>query len=336
MAKVAAVQLLRGAAATLVVCAHVFPTFIAGAAGVDVFFAISGFVIVVSSQRLLRTHRASLVFLQKRLIRIVPIYWLSTALTIGLLGSIHPETVTASFFFIPHVNEYSGNVLPVLEVGWTLNLEMFFYVLFALSLTVCSRMGTVVCLIAVALFGFAMFGARAGLPYAVAAYWTTPITLEFAFGTLVALAYGQGLKLSRAWGAATAILAMVIFVTLGNGDAQPMGWWRLVVWGVPSALIVVSSALVNWNLGFLAPVAALAGAASYAIYLTHEFTIAYAPKFLGGGIGRVIAALVVGLAIYLIVDFPIISFLLAARTAKARSIAPLSERGGELIPAFPR
>ena len=51
MAKIGTVQLLRGAAATAVVCSHVYPSLTA--AGVDVFFAISGFVIVISSERLL-------------------------------------------------------------------------------------------------------------------------------------------------------------------------------------------------------------------------------------------------------------------------------------------
>ncbi len=315
-----------------VVCAHVYPRFVVGAAGVDVFFAISGFVIVLSSEKLLAAPGAPIVFLRKRLIRIVPIYWLFTALALLTLGSIRPATVATSFLFIPHVNDYSGGVLPILSVGWTLNIEMFFYALFALALTVSARMGMLIFLITAVLIGLTVFSAHTGLPYAFAAYWTTPIALEFAFGMLIALAYLAGLRLSAAWAPAIVIAALAIFVTLGNGDAQPLGWQRVLVWGIPSALIVASSALANWKLGVFAPAAALIGAASYDIYLTHVFSIAYVPQSLGGDMGRVIAALVIGLGVYLAVDYPIISFL--AGRAKARPISTVFEQGSDLLPAL--
>jgi exopolysaccharide production protein ExoZ len=147
---------------------------------------------------------------------------------------------------------------------------------------------------------------------------------------VIALAFRGGFRLSVASAAAIAIAALAIFVTFGSGDAEPLGWSRLAVWGVPSAMIVMSSALVNWKLGVFAPVASLVGAASYAIYLTHPFTIAYAPKFVRGDFGRVIAALAVGLAIYLIVDLPIMS-LLASRTARRRA-SPVQEQPADLSP----
>jgi exopolysaccharide production protein ExoZ len=330
MAKIGTVQLLRGAAATSTVCAHVYPNFTVCAAGVDIFFAISGFVIVISSERLLGAKHAPLVFLRQRLIRIVPIYWLATMFALWMLGSIHPATVAASLFFVPHINEYSATVLPVLSVGWTLNLEMFFYVLFALALTVCGRMDAVIFSIVTVLLGLTVFGASRGLPYAFAVYWTSPTTLEFAFGMVIALAFRADFRLSPTGGAAIAIAALAILMTFGNLDTQPLGWWRLAVWGVPSAMIVMSSALVNWNLGVFAPVASLVGAASYAVCVTHQFTIAYAPFFFRGDVGRVIAALAVGLAIYLIVDLPIKS-LVALRTARMRA-SPARQRPADLSP----
>ncbi len=323
---------MRGFAAMAVVCAHVYPRFVVGAAGVDVFFAISGFVIVISSEKLLAAPGAPIVFLRKRLIRIVPIYWLFTALDLLTLGSIRPATVATSFLFIPHVNDYSGGVLPILSVGWTLNIEMFFYALFALALTVCGRMGMLICLITALLVGLTVFSARVGLPYVFAAYWTTPIVLEFAFGMLIALAYLRGFRFSALWGTAIAIAALGLLVTIGNGDSDPVGWRRVLVWGAPSALIVASSALTNLKLGVFAPAAALIGAVSYDIYLTHVFSIAYVPQFLGGDLGRVIAALAIGFAVYLAVDFPILSFL--AGRAKARPISTVFEQGSDLLPAL--
>jgi peptidoglycan/LPS O-acetylase OafA/YrhL len=177
-------------AATAVVCSHVYPSFTACAAGVDIFFAISGFVIVISSERLLGADGAPLVFLRKRLIRIVPIYWLTTMLALSTLGSIHPATVAASFFFVPNVNEYSATVTPVLSVGWTLNLEMFFYALFALALAVCGLMDAVIFSIVAVLLGLTVFGARMDLLYAFAVDETNNARICLRHGDCARLSWG--------------------------------------------------------------------------------------------------------------------------------------------------
>jgi len=46
--------------------------------GVDIFFIISGFVMVISSRRLVDRPGAWLIFLRHRVVRIVPLYWLLT------------------------------------------------------------------------------------------------------------------------------------------------------------------------------------------------------------------------------------------------------------------
>ncbi len=49
--------------------------------------------------------------------------------------SLHPTRIATSFAFIPY-GEINARriVLPVLPVGWTLNMEMFFYTIFTLVL----------------------------------------------------------------------------------------------------------------------------------------------------------------------------------------------------------
>ena len=49
-------------------------------AGVDLFFVISGFVMVHASQRLFGEAGAAKTFLLRRLFRIVPLYWAVTTL----------------------------------------------------------------------------------------------------------------------------------------------------------------------------------------------------------------------------------------------------------------
>src|SRR6185437_16127795 len=81
-------------------------------------------------------------FLVRRLIRVVPPYWLFTSamlLATALFSTriAHPALdgwhVLASYLFVPWKNPY-GRFYPVLILGWTLNFEMFFYALFALGL----------------------------------------------------------------------------------------------------------------------------------------------------------------------------------------------------------
>jgi peptidoglycan/LPS O-acetylase OafA/YrhL len=51
-----------------------------GAAGVDIFFVISGFIMTVSSRHLVGEPLGWLQFIKNRIVRIVPLYWLLTTL----------------------------------------------------------------------------------------------------------------------------------------------------------------------------------------------------------------------------------------------------------------
>ncbi len=157
MGQIASIQILRALAALMVVFSHVqadsFDTanragqHFAGFhmlplnAGVDLFFVISGFIMVYASRRLFGTPRAGAQFMARRIARIVPLYWLATSLALILLGyeaargkGAFPGVweILASFGFIPFARPQDGLVQPVTGVGWTLNYEMFFYAVFAL------------------------------------------------------------------------------------------------------------------------------------------------------------------------------------------------------------
>src|SRR5262249_32463856 len=115
------------------------PRFMLGAAGVDLFFVISGFVMVYASEPLYEKLGAPRVFFLRRLARIVPSYWATTIflLAYGMIARVDlatswdaAEWIVASFLFIPCPRP-NGVMLPYHYVGWTLNYEMFFYVVFA-------------------------------------------------------------------------------------------------------------------------------------------------------------------------------------------------------------
>src|SRR5262249_47851617 len=147
------IHLLRALAALAVVYFHVtsdaglqLPVNI-GAHGVDVFFVISGFIIAYIGAR------SPDGFLVRRLIRIVPFYWAAT-LVVFAVALLYPHVMRTtqadfaqlvySLLFIPRETPYAG-MLPTLILGWSLNYEMYFYVLFALSLLLARRRAPLVC-----------------------------------------------------------------------------------------------------------------------------------------------------------------------------------------------
>ncbi len=110
--------------------------------GVDLFFLISGFIMMHTAQHLFGQRREIKMFLLRRLIRIVPLYWLFTGLMIAATLIVPSLLQKAEFswshamlslLFIPHTAP-NGSISPILSLGWTLNYEMFFYALFACAL----------------------------------------------------------------------------------------------------------------------------------------------------------------------------------------------------------
>ena len=174
------------------------------AAGVDLFFVVSGFVMVFSSEKMFATPGGAGQFMSRRIARIVPLYWLATAIFVvaALRGAaagkqLAPSLgeILSSFAFLPFPRGIDGAPRPVHSLGWTLEYEMFFYLVFACFLWL-PRTRAVA---GVAAFLGALVVANVAFqPQNVAlAYWSDPIVLEFALGMGVALAHRSGLRLSN-------------------------------------------------------------------------------------------------------------------------------------------
>jgi exopolysaccharide production protein ExoZ len=288
--KIFAVQLLRAVAATGVVIAHVRYDFLhhlglperlpgvlnAGNAGVDLFFVISGFVMVYSSESLFGRDRGAVIFLARRVARIVPLYWLMSAVMVAYCAArgfaasdTGPAHVALSFLFIPYPRP-SGEVGPVYGVGWTLNYEMFFYAVFALCLA--ARREITVVRVGFALAALVVAGGLwPGLPLALA-YWADPIVLEFVFGMMLALAYRRGVRLPASASPPMLITALALILAYNEwGTALAPRWCGF---GVPGAMAVAALTLaerdiaIGWIDRF--------GDASYALYLGHPVVVAVA------------------------------------------------------------
>jgi len=266
------IELLRFIAALAVVYFHAVGTLRAvafpeigpnpltelGAAGVDVFFVISGFVIFLS---LTRKNRTPIEFARDRLIRLVPAYWILTVIHLAILASVailrgtevpfdFSWTIQSLFF----VSQPLGNNLPLISQGWSLEIEMLFYLLVAVGLIIKNPIANIV-FPAVALVSLVGFGL---LP---------DLALEFIFGGLLGYLYTR-IKLSAPIAIGAGVLGIVLFVApvvLGALDAP-----RWVTWGIPSMLVVFSAInlpQLNWK------ILPTLGAASYPVYLLHMMVI---------------------------------------------------------------
>jgi peptidoglycan/LPS O-acetylase OafA/YrhL/glycosyltransferase involved in cell wall biosynthesis len=243
-----------------------------GAAGVDVFFVVSGFVMMVSSRKLIGRADAARLFLAARLRRIVPLYWLVSGAKLGLAAGLPAlvqgrgfslATIAASFLFLP-LHDAQGQFKPVLPVGWTLSFEMLFYGLFALALW--GRRPP-------ALFVPPILLAIALLPhtdYAIGEL-SNKMLLEFGFGIGLAAIWLRGYRLPAR------IAAPLLCLGLAGLWLMPetLLATRFLSWGLPACLLVGSAVSLEHALAPRLPRAMLAlGDASYAIYLTHGFVLA--------------------------------------------------------------
>ncbi len=287
MGQLRAIQALRAIAALFVVVFHTTvlwhdkfdataKPWANGGAGVDLFFVISGFIMVVSSRRLVNLADGWRRFLTLRLVRIVPMYWLVTAAKLAAISAIpsmalHTRptawNVIASFLFIPS-RDALGIVRPVVEVGWTLSFELLFYAAFACSLLVRVRASAVVIPI---MTGLAVASIFVQPQWPAVMSLADPIVFEFVFGLLLGEAFVRGkLPTGRmGWFCALtiAVLGLAALPVSGQGE-------RVIVWGGAATLALSASvAIEGWISSVLPKFLVRLGEASYSLYLTHAFAL---------------------------------------------------------------
>jgi exopolysaccharide production protein ExoZ len=279
-------------AALLVVCTHStfyaserldkhFLTWERGTRGVDIFFVISGFVMIYSSQRLFGSPSGWKIFAERRIMRIVPLYWLITTLKVFVLlltagfalhATLSPTTVVCSYLFLPSRN-LDGKLAPLVAVGWTLNFEMLFYFLFALALflraNVFKFVGIALALIAIG----AYFRDPSWPPIA---FYLNSIVLEFYLGMLVAKACLEGIYLPRKF----SCLLLACGLTLLLFPATDWNLPKFLITGLPASLIVWSAASLGKLEERIPRFVLYLGDASYAIYLIHPFVCPFPPAVL--------------------------------------------------------
>lgn len=287
------IQSLRAVAALLVLLYHILEPLTPpgsywgglGAIGVDLFFVVSGCVMVLSTQGRDLTFSK---FFGSRLRRIAPLYWLSLAVFLAILAVTEPGAVplseaVQSFLFVPYMDSRTGEPVPFLGPGWTLNYEMLFYLLFGATLFLRSATKQVA-LLSVVFAGFVALRPALG-DTAVGLRFTSPLLFEFIEGAVIGL-LADRLQRQPLWLSAGALCAAFgLIVGLSVGPELP----RVLAFGVPAALIVAGvlglerlaadgrMALLEWW-----------GAASYSLYLSHAVAL-YVVKQSGVSFGSPVA-----------------------------------------------
>ncbi len=287
------IQALRGLAALFVVFQHVrFLNF--GAFGVDIFFCISGFMIMFTTQN------STQYFFRKRLIRILPLYYLMTFGTYALLllfpamfqqTSQNPAFLIKSLLFIPF--DIGGGVIqPLVRIGWTVNCEMFFYLLFFISFRISMRYRGLICSAFLAvligmvqLFAPVIFSWQSpvdGMLSPVLLFYGDPVMLEFIFGILayylLRFLYSCHLKhpVPMAVSVLSAVSIPVIFCLLAyfTPRINVIGFRRLPLWGLPAFVLLLLSFLAGLRIS-LPRFFVLLGNISYSLYLVHYYPVMF-------------------------------------------------------------
>ncbi|HRA33664.1 MAG TPA: acyltransferase family protein [Acidimicrobiales bacterium] len=307
------IQGLRAIAVLVVVAFHADLALPGGFLGVDVFFAISGFVItgmLVAEQE--RTGRLALGrFYLRRIRRLLPALAAMVAVVLVLLPLLGPRsaaeattrTAVAGSLFSANVQllaSAQGYFDPRTEANaflhlWTLSVEEQFYLVFPLLLLGATRLGArravlgsaalVSSGLAVALAGGHVPGVETAGPR-VAFYSAPTRAWEFLAGCLLALVVARGWSPSRAvadgCGAVGAVLLVGAVVAFDEATAFP---WPVGVVPVLAAMLLLAAG--SGDGGRVSAALAVAparwlGDRSYGWYLWHWPFVVFARSLVPG------------------------------------------------------
>lgn len=249
-----------------------------GQIGVDIFFVISGFIMVHTAGSTFGAKNAGRTFLKNRVIRIVPLYWVATALETAVLYISHSDDASGtpaflnifrSFFFLPYESE-PDKFHPILGVGWTLNCEMFFYVVFAICLALPLRAG--LALLASTFIAMVIAGSFFALDGSLK-FWASPLILEFLLGVSLGLAFRSfDRQLLPAYSTSVAALIVVLIGACLTHDEDNALGFRPLFWTLSLAVVAIA-VFSRQPSGVFSKAFEKIGDSSYSLYLTHSTAV---------------------------------------------------------------
>jgi exopolysaccharide production protein ExoZ len=338
--KLGNVQALRAVAALMVVGDHIpreehklFPHGLvsgfgaAGATGVDMFFVISGFIMATTTWNSFGKPGASGSFLLRRILRIYPV-WIVVVLFTATLNHISPSTLHADDPSLGHIlmslTLIPQNIMPLPQGGWSLQYEMFFYLVFAIALFFSrDKLGIILACWFVATLGLQWLGVATG--WLAPSFAGSPLCFEFMAGVIVAWLARTG----RIWKpelflgvGIIGVICLAIYSSRYDGfGSLELTWFRTAAVG-PFMVAIVYGAVCLEARGKFAPRPLVAlGDASYTMYLWHgycigAFVLVYRHLHLHGTLGDIVfllgcypAAIAGSVLLYNLIEKPILRAL---------------------------
>jgi exopolysaccharide production protein ExoZ len=297
-----------------------------GASGVDIFFVISGFIMYYTKRASASGGSASLNFLKRRAIRILPIYWFWNSLALAILllhvgytsHVYNASSLALTYLLVPSWMDGHWGLL--LVPGWTLSYEAYFYLLFALgiALTPHRLLAAYTALVIGSLWVLSQFGFASTRLGHISG---DPLVFEFLYGVLIAYA------LSRWSGSIPALtrqrlgyllLALGMTGFLSTIFLPSAAHHRALAWGMPAAALVAGAVLTQIPALYQPRLLLLLGDASYSIYLSHQLPMMLLARCLKRGwfasvppdllaLVAVIVTVGIGVASYFMIERPVIT-----------------------------
>jgi peptidoglycan/LPS O-acetylase OafA/YrhL len=289
-----------------------------GYLGVDLFFVLSGFIILHVHAADVGVPSAWSSYIRKRIARVYPLYWAVTIAMIagGVIGAGHKRIPTAWVDWITTLSliRFSDYLAP-LPPAWTLYHEIAFYLIFSI-LVVNRRIGMAFFVIwaslILLLFSYPDHDHPTFLGTFLGAY-----NLNFIFGMSAYLACD---RLAPRAAKGILVLGVLAFFVLAYADVS--GYWTNALrpgYGVSLAAMLAGAVrLEKLSNGLRLGVLVFLGDASYSIYLMHESLESRCQKWITQLVGThapvsltysiiLVTAVLVACVLHQVVEKPLLS-----------------------------
>jgi Predicted acyltransferases len=297
--KIESIQILRGLAALAVVLFHhhfyLVPDgadrsipdalFGWGGIGVDLFFVISGFIMIYVTDGKEPGLKTSVEFVINRLIRIIPLYYvvlLIAFLTGGAMSTFHypdkVENLISALTFQPYLQSTAPMYIEsagMYNIRWTLNYEIYFYLIFSLCLLIKPRITALSLWFSLPLIvgyfhqgDFSLSTKGYEFNSVITGFLTNPIILEFGLGVIAGYLYK---KINGRVDCRTIWIPALVLMLIALGIYGRYLTKYNLLSGIAFSVLVLTFALYNKPVTRFFPRCFITlGNISFSLYLVHN------------------------------------------------------------------